>query len=142
MMEWRPFDIKSFLKASRHWKEDKERLKQELDNLLYMPSINNESGIRSGNVAEPTAKTALKSLEIQAKIEEISLNEEMLNYALNQLTPDEKSLIKGFFYPRETIGIFVYKYGRKHGLCKDYVYAERERVLDKMRRIIEHEYYD
>ena len=140
-MEWRRFDIKSFLKASRHWRRDRERLEEELNNILYLPSVNNESGIRSGNISEPAAKTALRSLELQAKIEEILLNETMLDYALNQLTADEKTLINGFFYPRKTIGVFVHDYGRKHGLCKDYVYAERERVLEKMRRIIEREYY-
>ena len=140
-MEWRRFDIKSFLKASKYWKRDKERLEEELNNMLYLPSATNESGVRSGNIAEPAAKTALRSLELQAKIEEILLNEEMLDYAMNQLTADEKMLIDGFFYPRKTIGKFVHDYGRKHGLCKDYVYAERERVLEKMRRIIEREYY-
>lgn len=141
-MDWRPFDIKSFLKASRHWKSDRERLEQELENLLYLPSVTNNSGIRSKDIAEPTAKTALRSLELQAKIEEIRLNETMLDYALSKLTVDEKSLIDGFFYPRKTIGIFVHDYGRKHGLCKDYVYAERERVLEKMRLIIEAEFYE
>ena len=141
-MEWRRFDIKSFLKASRHWKRDRERLEEELNNILYLPSVTNESGIRSGNIADPAAKTALRSLELQSKIEEISLNETMLAFALSQLTADEKMLIDGFFYPRKTIGIFVHDYGRKHGLCKDYVYAERERVLEKMRRIIEREYYE
>lgn len=141
-MDWRPFDIKSFLKASRYWRSERERFEQELNNLLYLPSVNNESGIRSGNIAEPTAKTALRSLELQAKIEEIKLNETMLDYALGKLTADERSLIDGFFFPKKNIGAFVYDYGRKHGLCKDYVYAEREKVLDKMRRIIEAEFYD
>lgn len=140
-MEWRRFDIKAFLKASRHWKRDKERLQQELNNISYLPSVTNESGIRSGNIAEPAAQTALRSLELQAKLEKILLNEEMLKYAMNQLTSDEKALIDGFFYSRKSRGVFVHDYGRKHGICKDYVYAERERVLEKMRRIIEREYY-
>ena len=141
-MDWRPFDIKSFLKASRYWKNEKERLEQELENTLYLPSVNNVTGVRSGNIAEPAAKTALRNLEIQAKIEEIRLNETMLDYALSKLSEDERSVIDGFFYPRKSIGVFVHDYGRKHGLCKDYVYAERERVLEKMRRIIEAEFYD
>ena len=140
-MDWRPFDIKYFLKASRHWKNDRERLQQELDEMLYLPSVTNESGIRSGNIAEPAAKTALKIIEIEDKIKEILLYEEMLDCALAELTADERTLIDGFFYPRKTIGVFVHDYGRKHGLCKDYVYAERERVLEKMKRKIETEYY-
>ena len=142
MMDWRPFDIKSFLKASRHWKEDRARLEQELKDLSYLPSINNESGVRSGNVGEPTAQIAMRRLKISAEIDKISRNEEMLNTALKTLTEDERTLVSGFYYPKKMIRVFVQEYGRKHGLCKDYVYAEKDRVLEKMRRVIEHNYYD
>lgn len=141
MMDWRPFDIKSFLKASKHWKNERERLETELKNILYLPSVTNESGVRSGNIAEPAAKTAIKTIELESKIDEIKHYEEMLDFALGKLTTDERALIDGFFYPKKTIGVFVHDYGRKHGLCKDYVYAERERILRKLRRIIENEYY-
>lgn len=142
MMEWRPFDIKSFLKASRHWKEDRRKLEQELKDLLYLPSINNESGVRSGNIAEPAAQIAMRRLKISEEIDKISRNEEMLDTALKSLTEDERVLVSGFYYPKTYIGVFVQEYGREHGLCKDYVYAERDRVLEKMRRVIEHNYYD
>ena len=88
-----------------------------------------------------TASAALRRLEIQAEIEEIQLNEEMLAFALKRLTEDERRLIDGFFYPRRSIGAFVDEYGREHGFGKDLVYRERERALEKMRLLIEAEYY-
>lgn len=139
-MNWHRFDIKGFLKASKHWEEDKAKLEQEMDALLTLPSIKNESGVHSSNVSDITAQTALRRLQIQAEIEEIKLNEEMLNYALKQLTEDERALIDGFFYPRQKIGVFVEEYGRKHGMCKDYVYRDKDAALNKMRTIIETEY--
>ena len=66
----------------------------------------------------------------------------MLDYALNKLTEADRALIDGFFYPKKSIGVFVEEYGRKHGLSKTLVYDERTKVLDKLRRIIEAEYYD
>lgn len=139
-MNWRPFDIESFLKASRHWKEDKEKLKKELNDLSYLPSINNESGIRSSNTSDLTAQTAIRRLKIQAEIEEIQLCEEMLAFALKNLSEDELRLIKGFYYPKKQIGVFVQEYGMEHGLCKNLVYAKRKNVLDKLRDVIEEKY--
>jgi len=140
-MNWKPFDIKSFLKASRHWKEDKARLEQELKDISYLPSMENESGVRSGKISELPAQLALRGLKIQAEIEEILLCEEMLKYALSKLTEDEKSLVDGFFYPHQSIGVFVEEYGKSHGLSKNLVYAERNRTLEKLRMLIEAEYY-
>ena len=140
-MNWRPFDIKAFLKASRHWKEDKEKLQQKMDALLTLTSTENNSRVRSSNISDITAQTATRRLQIQAEIEEILLNEEMLKYALKRLTEDERTVVNGFFYPKKPIGIFVQEYGYAHGLGKNLVYAEREKVLDKMRMMIEAEYY-
>lgn len=141
-MNWRPFDIRAFLKASRYWDDDIESLEQELKDLPELPAISNESGVHSGNVSDLTAQTALRRLKIAADIEEIRLCKEMLAYALKRLTEDETALVNGFFYPKKPIGIFVQEYGYSHGLGKNLVYAEREKVLDKMRMMIEAEYYD
>ena len=141
-MSWVRFDIKSFLKESRHWKEDKERLQQEMDARLTLPSVENSSGVRSTEVSDITARTALRRLEIQAEIEDILLNEEILAYAIKRLTEDERALFNGFYRPKKKIGVFVEEYGKQHGLCRDYVYDAREAMLDKMRILIEGEYYD
>lgn len=140
-MNWKPFAIKAFLKASRHWKDDIRKLEKELDDMLVLPGMKNTSGIRSGNVSDMTAQMALRRLEITAQIEELKLNEEMLKFALKTLTEDERALIDGFFYPRKKIGVFVQEYGQEHGYGKNLVYAARDDALEKMRWAIEQEYY-
>ena len=140
-MNWRPFDIKAFLRASRYWADDIAVLEQELKDMPELPAVSNDSGVHSSNVSDLTAQTAIRRLKITADIEEIRLNEEMLKYALKRLTEDERALVDGFFYPKKPIGIFVYEWGMAHGLGKNLVYAEREKVLEKMRRLIEAEYY-
>ncbi len=135
------FPIKDFLKESKKWKADIKKLEQKLEDMPVLPGIGNTSGIRSGNVADMTAQMALRRLEITAQIEELKFNEEMLRYALRTLTEDERTLINGFFYPRKKIGVFVQEYGQEHGFGKNLVYAARDDALDKMRRVIEQEYY-
>ena len=140
-MSWQHFDILSFLKASKDWDDDLKKLQTELDNISYLPAGGNESGVRGSDISEPPYRIAVRELEIQAEMEEILLNKEILKYALNKLTEDEKDLINGFFYPKKRISVFVYEYGRRRGLSKTLVYDERTKVLDKLRRIIEAEYY-
>lgn len=140
-MNWRRFDIEKFLKASRFWDEEIEKLQKQLDDMPELPSVDNKTGVRSGNISDLTAQIALQRLKITADIEEILLDREMLNYAVKRLTEDERVLLDGFFYPKKPIGIFVQEYGWEHGLGKNLVYAEREKILDKMRMLIEAEYY-
>jgi len=141
MNQWRPFDIKAFLKASRHWDDDIKRLQEEHDNLSELPAMGNNPG-RSSETSDLTANVALKRLKIASQIEEIRLYKEMLDFALKSLTEDERRLIDGFFYPSKmSIGSFVWEYGREKGICKDYVYRERDRALTKMRHVIERVYY-
>lgn len=140
-MSWIKFDIQSFLKASKHWEEDIAKLRQEMDSLSLLPSSGGAGGIQKNSISDMTASAALRRLEIQAEIEEIMLNKEMLAFALKRLTEDERRLIDGFFYPKKSIGEFVEEYGRDHFLTPKYVYFERSAALEKMRLLIEAEYY-
>lgn len=138
-MKW--FDIRGFLEASKGWDSKLEKLNNELNDLPYLPAVDNKSGVRSGDISDLTYSVTLKRLKITADIEEILLNKEMLNYAFKRLTEDERELIDGLFYPQKRKSVFVQEYGRKYGLCDTYVYEKKSRVLDKMKRLIEEAYY-
>lgn len=141
-MNWRPFDTKSFLKASKKWDDDIKKLENELENMSMLPSVDNKTGIRSGNISDLTQRMAIRRLEIIAEIEELKLNKEMLRYGLNMLPKDSRELIHGFFFSDTPKSIFAREYGMKHGICDTYVYEERDRVLKEMGRYIESEFYD
>lgn len=141
-MSWQHFDILPFLESSKHWQDDLRKLQNELDNISYLPAGGNETGVRGSDISETPYSITLQKLKIQAGINKIKKDMGMLDYGLKCLTEDEKELIDGFFYPKKAKGVFVYEYGRKHGLCKTLVYDKRTKVLDKLRRIIEAEYYD
>lgn len=141
-MSWMHFDILAFLKESKHWDKKLKTLQDELDGISYIPAGGNDTGIRGSDISEPPYTITVQELQIQAEMEEIKLNKEMLKYALKQLTEDERALIDGFFYPKKTMRVFVREYGAKYGLSDTLVYDKRTKVLDKLRRIIEAEYYD
>lgn len=113
-----------------------------MDSLSLLPSSGCAGGIQKNKKSDMTASAALRRLEIQAEIEEIMLNEEMLAFALKRLTEDERRLIDGFFFPKKKIEVFIQEYGREHGLCRSYVHNEKNRVLEKMRLLIEGKYWD
>ncbi len=141
MTDWRPFDIKSFLKASKHWDDEIKRLQDEHDSLSVLPSGSDVPSGKTGAVSDMTANAAMRRLKIVAQIEDLLLNKEILAFALKMLTEDERRLIDGFYYPKKSIGTFVYEYGRSKGINKDYVYAERARVEQKMSKVILKRYY-
>ena len=142
MNKWRPFDIKSFLKASRHWDDDIKKLQEEHDNLSVLPGMSDVPSGKTGNVSDVTAGAALRRLKITSQIEEIKLNKEILAFALKMLTEDERALIEGFYYPKKSIAVFIQEYGREHGMGRSLVYTERDRIEQSMARVIEDRYYD
>lgn len=140
-MEWRPFDTHSFLKASRDWPEQKAKLQEKLNRISTLPSINNETGVRSGNVSDITADIAFRRLKIKAEIDAIEQDEEMLDYALKTISEDERALINGIYYPKKKVGVFVQEYAHSHYMCERRVYNEKDRVLKKMGDAILNRYY-
>ena len=142
MDQWRPFDIRSFLKESKKWDGQIKKLEEELENISELPSTGNNPVVGNGNISDLTAKTAVRRFEISAEIEEIKLNKEMLAFAMKRLSDDEKQLIQGFYYPKKRIDRFISDYGSEHGLCRSYVYEKLNRTLDKMGRMILKMYYE
>ena len=49
----RRFDTEKFIKNLREWRKDREKLLAELESLSELPSVNNESGVRSSEISKP-----------------------------------------------------------------------------------------
>lgn len=140
-MSWIRFDTKSFLKASLKWDDDIRKLEEDMAAMSDLPSVDNQTGVRSSETSDLTARLALRKLEITAEIEKIKLNKEMLHYAMRSITERERELVNGFFFSDEPKWKVVEEYGLKYGQCSTYVYEERDRVLRKIGDIILSEYY-
>ena len=106
-----------------------------------LPSVNNESGVRSGKVSKPAETMAMRRIAIKEELAEIELNEEMLRFGIGTLTASEKELIMGMYFSERRNGVVVWEWGRKHGLNKDYVYDELHKILRDMGDKIEARYF-
>lgn len=135
------FPIRKFLKESKKWDDKIKKLKEELESMSELPSVDNQTGVRSGNISDLTGQTALRELKIQAEIEELLLNKEILRHGINTLTEDERALYDGFYNPKKRIGVFVEEYGKAHGMCDRTVRYEKDRMLEKLRITIEKDFY-
>ena len=141
MDRWRPFDIKTFLKESRYWDDDIEKLKREQDALSLLPSSQDVPSAKTGTVSDITARAALRRLEISAQIEKIMLYKEILEYAFKTLSDKDRQLIEGFYYPKKSISYFISEYGHTYGMGRTMIYEERDRIEKQMARVIENHYY-
>ena len=140
-MNYIHFDTLMFLKDSKNWGKEKKRLKEVLEAMSEIPSRDNPSGVRSGKISKLTQEMALKKIEIEDKLAQIELNEEMLKYGLDTLSESDKSLVVGLYMSSKRNGIVVWEWGRKYGLNKDYVYREVHRILWEMGEKIEARFY-
>ncbi|MDT3386256.1 MAG: hypothetical protein LIR46_00590 [Bacteroidota bacterium] len=125
-----------FIKQLKVWREEKKKLQEQLDSIPLLPANQNESGVRGSDVSEPTAKLALKRLEIQDQIDDIERCEKVYDIAKARLTPDELEILQIFFEPKKPIWKAIDDYSGGNYVCRGIVYKRRRLLLEKLGRII------
>ena len=132
----RHFDTELFIKQLRKWREEKKKLQQALDDMPMLPSANNESGVRSTDISEPTARLALKRMQITDEIEDIERCEKAYELAKSRLTPDELEVFQIFFEPKKPIWVAIDEYSGGNYVCRGIVYQRRRKVIERMDAIL------
>lgn len=132
----RRFDTERFIKQLKVWREEKKKLQEKLESMPLLPSTQNESGIRGGDVSDPTARLAIKRLEIIEQIEDIERCEKVYDLAKARLTPEELEIFQLFFEPKKPIWKAVDDYSGGNYVCRGIVYKRRRLLLEKLDRII------
>lgn len=130
------FDVERFLKSRNKWKEEIANLENELRELPMLPSVDNESGVRSSNISDLTARLGEKRISLEIKIAENNELERIYTKVVNSLDDDEKTLLNGFFAPTEPIYRFVDRYAEEKMMCVPYVYKARRELIQKIADII------
>ena len=134
------FNAEEFIKNLKKWRRDKEKYLSLLDEIPELPSISNDSGVRSSEISDPTARQAIKRMEIESEIEDIERCEEAYEYAMNKLEESERELMRAFFEPKKPIWREVEEYTQKHYISPMTMYNQRLKVLKKFAQIIEKKY--
>lgn len=130
------FDVEKFLKSRSKWQEKITILENELKELPMLPSVDNESGVRSSNISDLTARLGDKRMKLEEEIAENYELERLYRKVVNSLDDDEKTLLQGFFAPTEPIYRFVDRYAEDKMICIPYVYRARREMLEKITDII------
>lgn len=141
MNRYMRFDVEAFLKdsASGKWKEEIKTLEEEKKNLLILKAQGN-SEVHSGNISHPTEDIGIKYAEIEEKIDRLSRYPYLLAEAMDNLTADEETLIRGFYFGKKSINYFVDAYSAEHGCQKSTVYTRKREAVETLRRLLCKEY--
>lgn len=135
MYNYMRFDAEQFLKDSRHWSEEIDRLKLELEAIT---EIGGRKELPSGGgVSDPTFKTAASREAIQAKIDRIRGYQEQFIYAWNCLSEDDAIVLTGFFFAHGYTYKFVDYWCEKYHSNRQYCYAARREAIERFGQFCE-----
>ena len=135
--KYKRFDPEWFLKEIKDMGDEKRTLQEKLKETTELPSINNESGVRSGKVSELTARQALQRIELKEQIADIERCEEAHRKAMDSLSKEDVELLNGFFFPTMPIWKFRIKYAETHFMGDTLIYKHRKNALQRYAEVIE-----
>lgn len=138
----RRFDTERFIKNLREWRKEREEFLAELESLSELPSVNNESGVRSSEISKPAETQAVRIIEIESEVSDIDECIGVYEYAKAQLSPEEKEVFERFFEPKKPIWREIDEYTHGNYTNRIEMYRRRWRILEKMDKIIEEKFFE
>lgn len=138
----RRFDTELFIKRLKEWKQDRENLLREMESISELPSVNNESGVRSSEISKPVEKQSVQEIDIESEISDIDECIGVYEYAKAQLSPEEREVFERFFEPKKPIWKEIDEYTHGNYTNRIEMYRRRWRILEKMDKIIEEKFFE
>lgn len=135
--DYKHFVAEEFIKDLPKAKARKEELLSRLRELSELPAIDNSTGIRGGDVSDPTAKQATERLKIICEIESIEECERAYDYALARLTEMEREFFLDFTDPFQSKRKVWETWKKKYYMEDTALYNVRRRILDKFGGLID-----
>ena len=135
------FDTELFIKRLKEWKQERDNLQQELESMSELPSVNNESGVRSSEISKPVEKQSVQEIDIESEISDIDECIGVYEYAKAQLSPEEREVFERFFEPKKPIWKEIDEYTHGNYTNRIEMYRRRWRILEKMDKIIEDKFF-
>lgn len=130
------FNAEEFVKSLKRMRKTRKRLVEELESVLELPAVDNNTGVKGSSISDPTARQAVRRTEIDAKIAEIDACLNAYSYAKSKLPEDEREIIELFFESKDPIWKGVERYMEGHYVCRDKVYRLRRVALANLGTII------
>ena len=134
------FNIHKFLEDHRRFVAVKKRLLAKLDDISYLPSKKDDTGIRGGEKSELTANLALRRMAIEEEIAEIEKLLDLYDRSFQKLTERERDVIALFFSAERSTSVKRQAYCRKYLTNETDLYSrDKPNAIDHFRRLIEKE---
>lgn len=135
MEQYIEFNAVKFLKDSKTWEGEKQRLQAKLDGITEIKGIDN-SPIRSGRLHDSVADVAAEREHIEEDIAKIEKYQEALKYVKRFLTQEQLDVIDVFFFQAGNMGKNVRKLARDIGVRERGIYEVRREAVNTVQKII------
>lgn len=135
------FDTELFIKRLKEWKQERDKLLRELESMSELPSVNNESGVRSSDISKPAETQAVRIIDIETEVSDIDECIGVYEYAKAQLSPEEREVFERFFEPKKPIWKEIDEYTHGNYTNRIEMYRRRWKILAKLDKIIEDKFF-
>lgn len=135
------FNIVKFLENRYAFLRRRRELETKLENISYLPSKSDDSGVRGSNISELPASIALRRMAIDEEIAEINRLLEMYDYCYAKLTEREQDVITLFFSEHKSTPITRTAYCRKYATNETDLYSkDKPSAIAHFKELIETHY--
>ena len=132
------FDVVQFLEDHRKFIRRRRKLEAALEDLLYLPSKSDTSGVRGSDVSKPAQTLALKRAAITEELDELDKLLSLYDECLPLLTTREQDVITLFYSEEKSTPITRAAYCRKYLTNETDLYSrDKPEAIEHFRRLAE-----
>ena len=136
MIKYIRLDAEQFIKDSRFWDDEIQRLQEEFETV---PEINAvpQSPVKSSSVSSPVEAAAIDRDRLQRRIERLRDYQAAFKFAWDRLDDYDQDMIAGFFFNPGGIPEYIDSWCTKYHSNRQYCYRDRRAAVSSFRRGLE-----
>lgn len=131
LRQYYDFNTVKFLKASRHWDDQIESLKQDLAAITEIGGTGEGMPTGSG-ISRPTEKTVLDREKVLQKMAEIDECRECFKWAWGCISREDQEILIGFYYAPGYVYDFVAKWCDQYISNRTYCYRAKREAEERL----------
>lgn len=136
MNRYMEFNIVRFLADSRHWKDQKKKLLNELDCITEIKGQSDSVPSKNKTISDTTADTAVERIRLENQIQRIEYFEDVLERSRSMLSDEQNEVLNAFFFDGGYISYNVDILAEKRNTTPRTIYRIRRETLEILRKII------
>lgn len=133
------FDSKKFLKESKRWEKEKEKLLEEMAELAELQKKGESNG-KSQSISDNTAGAVIDRQRLQRQVDRLDNYQQALNYAWKHLSDEQREALTALFFTNGIMSHNVSDCAQKLAVCVDKVYKLSREALEEVADLVEEWY--